>query len=267
MDALRDAFAKARDADAFKVAFDDFRDASQDGRVPPTNADPALVRSFATAATRILESEQRALVAADARKREATAARAGAADKIETAEAAIAAANQTIREANEAVPSLEESQQAALAARNDLVSRLNDVVSRANALGRGEGAAAARAEARQAEADLGAQIDAHEREFNEAAGAIEGAEQRAVDATNAARLQSARAKKETERENQAVAAEQKAATDAKQRLARFDEVLGRLIAGLGFVGIESDLAALSDEAADTELRLEAATQLATRASE
>jgi hypothetical protein len=56
-------------------------------------------------------------------------------------------------------------------------------------------------------------------------------------------------------ENEAVEAERAAETETHRNRSRFAEVLGRLIAGLGFMGIHGDPAAIGDAGRDVSVRL------------
>jgi len=253
--ALRESFARAGDAAAFGAAFDDFRRASGAGRVPARDVDPGFLEAFATSAIRVLEAEQRATREAERRAEAARAAGVAAAAAIEQAEAAVAEANRAIRDANERAPELETSQQQAMEARNAAVEELNRAVERANAAGRGPDAEAARAEARRLERELGARIERHEGEFHAAGRALEEMEERAAGEIARARREQARAEAEARREDEALEQERRARTDAEKSRARFDEVLHRLIAGLGFAGVEGDPAAVGDTGADPNVRL------------
>ncbi|MFP6607258.1 MAG: hypothetical protein VCC19_11835, partial [Myxococcota bacterium] len=156
-----------------------------------------------------------------------------------------------------AVTREEERQRAALDTRNDIVSQLNVAVERANAARRAGTAehAAARAEARRVEHELNDLLAASEKQYREASDAAEAAEQSAVDEVNRARREQARAKAEASRENESVEAERAAETEAQRSRSRFAEVLGRLIAGLGFVGIHGDPNAIGDLDQDANVRL------------
>jgi hypothetical protein len=255
VDALRGAFSQAEDPDAFSRAFEAFRRASSEGRVPRRDADPAFVAAFAGAAIRLLESEQRAIASAEQGAAEASAARAAAAAAIEEAEAAVDDASRVIREASEWIASEEARQQAALLARNEAVIALNESVERANAAPPGPEGESARLDAQRLEAELGAAITRYEQELETAESVLREAEALAESELERARREEARAVSEAERENAALEAEREAETEVEKRRARFADVLARLIVGLGFVGIEGDPASVGDPAADPNVRL------------
>lgn len=255
--ALAKLFDQARTADGFGRAFDDYRQARNEGRVPARDPSGAFVASFAATAVRILEAEASQARGAQRRAKAAREAKTLAATEIEAAEAAVVEANRLIREANQAVSQAEERQQLALIERNEVIRQLNAVVERANAALRARSAdqAAARAEARSAERALKDQIESTERAYREATDALEAADQAGVDALNRARREQARAQAETSRENESLEAERAAETEMQRSQDRFAEVLGRLIAGLGLMGIHGDLQAIGDTTRDESLRL------------
>jgi len=255
--ALAEIFAEVQTADAFGDAFDGYRQASAEGRLPSRDSDGSFAAAFGGAAVRVLETEVSKVRAASRRAEVAREAQQQASAKIEQAEAVVVDANRLIRLANQAVTREEERQRAALDTRNDIVSQLNVAVERANAARRAGTAehAAARAEARRVEHELNDLLAASEKQYREASDAAEAAEQSAVDEVNRARREQARAKAEASRENESVEAERAAETEAQRSRSRFAEVLGRLIAGLGFVGIHGDPNAIGDLDQDANVRL------------
>lgn len=257
LEALARRFSGARTAEAFGRVFDEYRQDRSAGRVPSRDVEGSFVSAFSAAAVRILESESEKIAAASRRAEEAREARRQASAAIEEAEAAVVDANRLIRVANEAVAREEVRQGAALEARNDAVSRLNEAVERANAArvaGKQE-LEAARAEARRLERELSDLIASREAEVAEAGAALEAAEQSAVDQLNRARREQARARARAETENESVEAERAAVTEAERSRSRFSEVLGRLVAGLGFVGIRGDPEAIGDAGQAASVRL------------
>lgn len=267
LETLAAAFSGAKDAPGFAAAFEDFRRASAKGRLPARDVDPEFLARFALAAIRILEAEREIEARASERTATARAARAAASAAIEDAEARVAAANTAIREANAEAVAQEARQEAAMVARNDAVARLNASVERANRAARTLDEAshhAVRAEARQLEADLSAVIEEQEAAFHAAGRAIRAAEERASSEAARARREQARAPEEFARENEALEAERLAQTDGQKSRARASEVRGRLIAGLGFVGIESDTAAVGDPARPPSVRIASLALLAER---
>lgn len=267
LDALRQRFEGTEDAASFEAAFDAFRGASTDGRIPSRDVDPGFVSSFAAAAVPLLETEASR---GDTARENAVAARRAhdeAAAEIETAEAEIVDANRQIREANLAIETEEERQHAAMAARNSAVEQLNEAVARAETARRGSGDFEdARAEAKALESELNELIRNKEAEFHAAGAALEAAEERAVVQLKRARRDGARATAGATRENEAFEDERRAEKELQQSEARFADLLSRFIAGLGFVGIHGDVGALGEPEQDEAIRL-AAMALLLEASE
>jgi hypothetical protein len=259
LDALRLDFEKVRNASGFDRVFATYRQASSNGLVPSDGADPAFATAFSDAAVRVLDAEAGRANAAANRAAEARSTTEDAGMQIEAAEAAIVDANARIREANEALETEEARQQAVIASYNEAVEQLNAAIEQANSAGRagGEAAAAARANARQIERKLNATIVASEQEARAAGEAAEDAERRAATELSRARREEARAKEQAARENDAGEVGRKAETDLQQSEARFAALLGRLIAGLGFVGIHPDPSAIRDEDRDSIERVAA----------
>ncbi len=257
LEALGGDFERARNSASFDRAFAAYRQASAEGQVPRRDVDPAFVQAFATAAVRLLGAEASRGAAAKRRIEDASRTRVQTGLEIEAAEAAIVDANRQIRSSNEALASSEERQQAAISARNEAVRQLNEAVERAEATRRRAGAdfEAARAAARKLETELNSLIRTKEAEAREAGRAAEVAEQRAVDQLNRARREEARAKSAAIRENEATETEREADTALHRSEEKFAEVLGRLIAGLDFVGIAGDPTSVGDPARDEATRL------------
>jgi hypothetical protein len=254
---LQRSFESVRGSAHFERAFADYREASADGQVPRRDVDPAFVRAFTTAAVRVLTAEAQGKAAARARLVAARNSRQELAQEIETAETAIVDANRRIREANEAVASFEEAQQEAIAARNEAVEALNEAVERAETVRRtGSGDfEAARAAIRKLEAELDTTIEAREAEAHAAASAASEAEQRGIEELTRARREEARARSAATRENDAGEAEREASTALHRSEEKFAETLGRLIAGLGFVGVNGEPAWVGDPDRDEAQRL------------
>lgn len=255
--ALARRFARADTTSAFGRAFDAYRQASTAGRVPTRDSEGSFVAAFSAAAARILAAESTQRAAAWQRAEVARETQRLASSEIEKAEAAVVDANRLIRVANQAILREQERHQAALAARNEVVSELNAAVDRANAARRTGGAQLheARAEARRVEQALHERLASTEQAYRQANEALEAAEQAALDELNRARQQRARARAETAREAESLEAERAAETSAHRSRSRFAEVLGRLIAGLSFVGIHGDPETIGEPDQDESVRL------------
>jgi len=255
--ALAKLFDQARTADGFGRAFDRYRHARGEGRVGARDSSGEFVPSFTASAVRILEAEASKTQAARHRAEAAREARARAAGEIEEAEAIILEANRVIRESNQAVTDAEERQQRALLERNEVIRQLNAVVERANTASRAGAAdqAALRAEARRLEGTLNDEIQHKEQAYRQAIDDLEAADRAGVEALNRARREQARARAETSLENESLETERAAETEMQRSRDRFAEVLGRLIVGLGLVGIHGNLEAIGDTSRDASLRL------------
>ncbi len=257
LDQLTRAFRAAQDADAFDAAFDPYRVASRDGRIPARDADPGFVRAFIDAAARVLSAEAGRERAAAEAVAAAQRARRDAAAQIEAAEQAAIDANRNIVAANARLAAEEARQQAAVAAYNAAIGELNDIIESANAAGRGPAGDAARAEARRQEGLRNATIAASEKEANAASQAILEAEGRAEAELERARRERGRAGQQAALENQAVESERAAGTERQRARLRFDEVLGRVIVGLEFVGVRADPSSIGDDSRDPGERVAA----------